>query len=107
MTQTSFTLAYFISLTITLISIYCLEILAPNMLNIIKFFLIPITIALVTLFLLNKLIPVVDETGDNISDYIEYKLSRGIDNTVYYQLFPPLVIVLIISFVLIYLGVFN
>ena len=77
------------------------------MLNIIKFFLIPITIALVTLFLLNKLIPVVDETGDNISDYIEYKLSRGIDNTVYYQLFPPLVIVLIISFVLIYLGVFN
>jgi len=107
MTQTSITLSYFISLTITLISVYCLHILAPNMINIIKFFLIPITITLVTMFLLNKLIPTIDSSGNNISDYIEYKLSKGVDNTIYYQLFPPLLIVLIIFFVLAYLGIFN
>lgn len=107
MTQTSFTLAYFLSLTITLISVYVLHILAPNMMNFVKFFIIPITIAFTTLFVLNKLIPTIDKTGDNISDYLEYKLSQNVETTIYYQLFPPLLIVLIILFIMMYLGIFN
>ena len=107
MRKTSFTLAYFLSLLITLASVYTLHILAPNMMNFIKYFLIPITIAYVTLFLFNKIIPTIDETGDNIGEYIEYRIINGIDNTIYYQLFPPLFIVIIIFFIMLYLGVFN
>jgi len=107
MVQTTFTFSYFLSLLITLITIYALHISAPNMMNFIKYFLIPITVACITLFLFNQLFPTINKTSDTITDYLEYKVITQLDNTIYYQLFPPLFICMIIFFIMLYLGAFN
>ena len=105
--QTTFTFSYFLSLLITLSTIYTLHVMAPNMINIVQYFLIPMTVAFVTLFTFNKLFPHINKTGNSIGDYLEYKIITQVDNTIYYQLFPPLFICMIIFFIMLYLGAFN
>lgn len=107
MAQTTFTLAYFLSLFITLTTIYLIHIHAPNMVNIVQFFVLPMTIAFITLLLFNNLFPTMNKVGQSIGDYAEYRVMDQLENTKYFALFPPLIIVFITFLIMVYLGVFN
>mgnify|MGYP006092087935 CR=1 FL=1 len=108
MANTTFNFSYFLSLLITLITIYVIHIKYNDRLpKIIIYFLIPICIAYLTLFVFNNLFNHVDNTMDDVGDYLEDKYISTLESTKYYNVFPIFIILFIVFSILLYLGLFN
>ena len=108
MSSTTFNSAYFLSLLIALTSIYILHIKYNNrMPKIIIYFIIPICVSYLSLFIFNNITNHVNDTTDDLSDYLEDKYISTLEKTKYYSVFPIFILFFIILAILIYLGLFN
>ena len=105
---TTFNFSYFLSLLVTLIVIYVLHIKYNERLpKIIIYFIIPICVAYLTLFIFNNLFNHVGNVMDDVGDYMEDKYVATLESTKYYNVFPIFIILFIVFSILLYLGLFN
>lgn len=100
--------SYFLSLFITLVTIYILHIKYNERLpKIVIYFIIPICVGNSTLFILNNLFAHISDAMNDVSDYMEDKYISTLETTKYYSIFPIFIILFIIFSILLYLGLFN
>ena len=108
MGTTTFNFSYFLSLFITLTTIYVLHVKYNDRLpKIITYFVIPIFVAYITLFVFNNLFYHINFVMDDVGDYLENKYISTLESTKYYNIFPMFIILFIIFTILLYLGLFN
>ena len=108
MSGTVFNFSYFLSLFITLISIYVLHVKYSDRLpNIVIYFIIPITVAYLTLFVFNNLFFHLNYITDDIGDYLENKYMSTLESTRYLNIYPIFILLFIVFSVFLYLGLFN
>ena len=105
--MTLFNFSYFLSMLITLITIYVLHIRFSDFPNVVIYFIIPMTVSYLSLLLLNLLFESTDEITDNVIDYIQNEYIETVRKTGYYNVFPPFVIFLLIFIVILYKGGFS
>ena len=106
--RTTFNFSYFLSLLITLITIYVLHIKYNERLpKILIYFIIPICVSYLTLFVFGSLFSHVSDTMDDVGDYMEDKYISILETTRYYSVFPIFIILFIVFSILLYLGLFN
>jgi len=74
---------------------------------IVIYFILPLTVAILSLSLFNVFIPKVNDTGDKASTYTTNFVSRTIYNMDYIQMYPPLFAVTIIVFILLFTNNLN
>lgn len=105
--MTQFNFSYFLSMLITLITIYILHIRFSNFPNVVIYFIIPITVSYLSLLLLNLLFESTDELTDSVFDYLQNQYIENVRRTEYYYVFPPFVIFLLIFVIILYQGNFS
>lgn len=94
-----FSLEYFISVVISLAVAYTLS---DNVNPIIRFFIVPISIAYLSLMVMNYSMPQINKVGQQVTTYVENRTLGEINSTNYFQIFPPILFVLIFFIVMIY-----
>jgi len=106
MTQrtTSFNLEYFISVAAGLTAGFLVHRAEPRTNSVIKFFIVPLTVAYFMLVLINSVMPSLNQYGNDVRMFVENKTLGQINNLGYIEMFPPLFAVLIIFLVLLYNG---
>lgn len=102
MPSTTFNSEYVVSVVSALLSAYLIQQGTPNMSPLIKFFLVPLLVAYLVLSMINWLAPGLNRTGHKISMYVENKTLGNLNNTSYVQVFPPILAILVIFFILLY-----
>ncbi len=100
--QTIFSTEYLFSLLIALLATYTLAKASPNLTPWITYGIIPVTVAYISLSVMNAVFPHLNRTGSKVSAYIENKTLGEIDSMGYVQVFPPLLAVSILVFVLLF-----
>lgn len=100
--MTSFNFSYFISLFLALSSIYVLHIKNKDLQPILLYFIIPITVAYLSLIILDVFFDSTDEVSDSVLDYIQHQYYESIRTTGYYTVFPPFIVFILIFMVLLY-----
>ena len=103
MARPTFSVEYLLSLIIALTAYYLLDRIIPNKLAWLKI-IGGIFFGYTSLLILNSLIPGLNVFGKTVSQYFVDKTRSGINYLDYLYIFPPLLIVLIIFFVLLYSG---
>lgn len=102
--QTSFNFAYIISLVFAMGASYFvnLDVAGGSSMTsvLIKFFVVPIVVAYVTLTFLNMLFPYTNRGGRIANEYVTDTISDKINNMNYMQIFPPIFIVFIMFMVI-------
>ena len=63
---------------------------------------IPFIVAVVSFYAFAFLFPKLNTTAQNVSDYVENKTYNSVNSMNYLQIFPPLLIILIIFFIFIF-----
>lgn len=99
---TYFTTEYVISLLLALLATYAIAKASPEMSPIVTFVIVPLAVAYITLQTLNAVLPGLNRTGARISAYVDNKTLGEINNMGYVQVFPPLLAVTILVFVLLF-----
>jgi hypothetical protein len=99
---TYFTLEYILSLLLALSASYAVSKTSPNMSPFVTYGVVPIAIAYVSLQIANSLVPGLNATGSRISAYVDNKTLGEINEMGYVQVFPPLLAVTVLVFVLLF-----
>jgi antibiotic biosynthesis monooxygenase (ABM) superfamily enzyme len=99
---TSFNSEYIVSVVAALLSAFLIQKGTPHMSPLIKFFLVPLLVAYVVVYLINWLMPGLNRTGHRISMYVENKTLGEINSMGYVQVFPPMLAILVIFFIMLY-----
>lgn len=99
---TYFTTEYVLSLLLALLASYAVSKASPNLSPMIRFGIVPLTVAYVSLTVINSIMPGLNSTGARISAYIDNKTLGEINEMGYVQVFPPLLAVTILVFVLLF-----
>jgi hypothetical protein len=102
MSQTSFSLEYVMSLSLALLSSYSVAKASPNLSPMVTYLLVPLAVAYTSILILNSTMPGLNRTGAKLGAYIENKTLGEINNMGYVQVFPPLLAVTILVFVLLF-----
>ena len=102
MSQTTFSLEYVMSLSIALLSTYSISKASPTLNPVVTYLLVPLAVAFTALHIFNAMMPGINRTGSKLSAYIENKTLGEINNIGYVQVFPPLLAVTILVFVLLF-----
>lgn len=97
---TTFSFEYIISVSVSLFITYLVNKSAPNINPFLTYFVVPLTIAFITLKIINILFPKVNYVGSKTYRYVKGNLMRNIYNMNYLQVFPPFFAVLIIIFII-------
>jgi len=97
-----FNLEFIIALLAALYSVYLVNSGSPNVSPFITFLLLPLIIAYIVVQIINNIIPGINKSGRQAYNYGEDIALGKINNTGYVQLFPPVLIVLIIFSLLLY-----
>lgn len=92
---------YFISILSALAVAYIIPYQVPAIL---RFGIVPIFTAILVVYVLNNIMPGLDRSSDRMVVYTENNLLGAINSTGYYQIFPPLLFVLILGIILLYSG---
>jgi hypothetical protein len=100
--ETSFSLEYVISLLLALLAAYGVAKTSPEMSPIVSYVIVPLAVAYVSLQILNALIPGLNTAGARMSAYVENKTLGEINQMGYVQIFPPLLAVTVLVFVLLF-----
>ncbi len=103
-----FSFSYFLSLILTLTTIFILHIkLANQVPKLLIYFVIPIVVAYVSLYILNTVFNNINETADHVSNYLDDKYLDNVRATGFYSVYPMFIILFFIFMILLYLGLFN
>lgn len=94
--------SYLISLIMGLLAAYYINKGAPGTNAFISFFLVPILVAYLTLSVIYNVFPWINKFGRNLNFYLTQKTAGNINQTGYIQIFPPLLAVLVLFFILLY-----
>jgi len=100
--QTRFNTEYIISLLIALLATYGIAVASPKLNPVITYAIIPLAVAYATLQILNATVPGINRSGSRVSAYIENRTLGEINDMGYIQVFPPLMAVTILVFVLLF-----
>jgi len=100
--MSSFNAVYIASTVSALVSAYLMDIGTPGLSPVIKFFLIPMAVAYVVMRAVSWAFPRLNKTGRRISTYVENRTLGEIDSMNYVQIFPPLMLALIIFMIVLY-----
>ena len=63
---------------------------------------IPFIVAIISFYALAFLLPTLNKTAQNVTNYVEDKTYNSVNSMNYVQIFPPLLVVLIIFFIFIF-----
>lgn len=99
---TYFTTEYVISLLVSLMATYGVAKASPGMSAGVTYFIVPLAVAYVSLQVMNAVMPGLNASGSRISAYIDNKTLGEINRMGYVQVFPPLLAVTILVFVLLF-----
>ena len=97
-----FTLEFIIALLASLYSAYLINAGSPNVNPFITFLLLPLLVSYIIVVIINNVWPGINRWGQNVYRYTESKTLGSINDTGYIQLFPPILITLIIFALLLY-----
>jgi hypothetical protein len=97
-----FNLEFIIALLAALYASYLVSTGSPNINPYITFLLLPLLISYIVIAIINNIWPNINQWGQTIYKYTENKTLGTINETGYIQLFPPILIVLIIFSLLLY-----
>ena len=100
--QTQFSTEYIVSLLAGLAAAYSVVKAKPDLNPMITFVIVPLAISYSVLQLLNAFVPGLNRTGSRVSAYVENKTLGEINNMGYIQVFPPLLGITILVFVLLF-----
>lgn len=100
--HTQFTTEYVVSLLVALAASYSIAKASPNLNPVVAFGIVPLAVAYTTLQVLNAVLPGLNRTGAKVSAYVENKTLGEINNMGYIQVFPPLLAISILVFVLLF-----
>lgn len=99
---THFTSEYVVSLLVALLAAYGVAKASPNLSPLVTYVVVPLAVAYVTLQIINAVMPGLNATGARVSAYVENKTLGEINSMGYVQVFPPLLAVTILVFVLLF-----
>ena len=99
---TAFSLEYILSVLLALLSAYGVSVGTPSLNPLLTYVVIPLAVAYVSLQFMNATFPKMNDTGQRMSGYIENKTLGELNNMGYIQVFPPLLAVTILVFVLLF-----
>ncbi len=97
-----FNLEFIIALLVALYASYLVNHGTPNLNPFITFMLLPLTIAYIMVLIINNIWPGINAWGNRVYNYSENTVLSEINETGYIQLFPPILIVLIIFALMLY-----
>jgi len=98
---TEFNTEYVVSILVALIATYGLS-KAGKLPPIVTYGILPLAVAFATLQILNVFMPGLNRAGDKVTAYVENKTLGKIHRMGYIQVFPPLLAVFILIFVLLF-----
>ena len=102
-----FNLEFIVALLASLTAAYFVNRGSPNMSPYITFLLLPLLIAYLMVLIINNVFPWINRFGYEASSYIGDKSLGQINDTNYLQLYPTILLVLIIFVLLLYNGILN
>ena len=100
--ETQFTTEYIISLLVAMLATFAVAKASPTLNPIVTFVIVPLAVSYIILQILNSVVPGLNRTGSRVSAYVENKTLGQINNMGYVQVFPPLLAVTILVFVLLF-----
>ena len=100
--QTQFTTEYIVSMLVALTATYSIAKASPNLNKFVTYGIVPLAVAYTTLQIMNSIMPGINNTGAKVSAYVENKTLGEINNMGYIQVFPPLLAISILVFVLLF-----
>lgn len=102
-TTTSFNTAYIASVISALGAVYIVNLnmvsTSSSTVILVKFFIVPLVVAFVTLTFLNMLFPTLNKGGRTVGNFASDTVAETINNMNYMQIFPPIFIVFIMFLV--------
>ena len=106
--MTSFNFTYIVSVFITLVVVFVLHNKYDKQLpNYLLYFVIPLTVSYLTLFIFNNIFTSADRNSDKISNYLEDRIVNTLEYTKYYTIYPIVGVVIFIFFIILYLQLLN
>src|SRR3972149_5898007 len=102
-----FNLEFIVALLASLIVAYMVNRGSPTLSPYITFALLPLLIAYLMVLIINNIFPWLNRFGYEVSAYVADKSLGQINNTNYLQLYPTILLVLIIFVLLLYNGILN
>ena len=106
--MTSFNFTYIVSVFITLVVVFVLHNKYDKQLpNYLLYFIIPLTVSYLTLFIFNNIFTSADRSSDKISNYLEDRIVNTLEYTKYYTIFPIVGVAIFIFFIILYLQLLN
>ena len=102
MADTQFNLKYLISVSTALFAAYIMQRGSPAAPAVIKFLLIPLVTAYLTLQVVNYLFPHLNELGRMINNYVDNRVLGGINGSNYVQIFPPMLVVFVLTLLVLF-----
>ncbi len=100
--NTSFTFEYVVSLLVTIAVAASVNAANPKLNKAVTFGAIPLIVAYIVLTILNKTLPNLNKKSSQVRAYIENNTLNQIDKMGYIQVFPPLLGITLIVFVLLF-----
>jgi len=100
--QTHFTTEYILSLLVSLLATYAVAKANPSLNPMVAYVVVPLAVSYMVLQIANAVLPGLNRTGSRVSAYVENKTLGEINNMGYIQVFPPLLAVTVMVFVLLF-----
>lgn len=100
--QTHFTTEYIFSLLVALLATYAVAKASPGLNPMVTYVVVPLAVSYTVLQIANAVLPGLNRTGARVSAYVENKTLGEINNMGYIQVFPPLLAVTVLVFVLLF-----
>lgn len=97
-----FNMGFIVIFIVSLGMVYLVDRASPNLNPLIKFLVVPLLTAYLTMLIVNNIFPHVNSAGNNIGEYIKDATYNSINSTGYIQMYPPLFCVLILFMILLY-----
>ena len=104
MSQTSFSFEYVLSVGLALGSALLINRNAPGVSPLLGFVLIPMVVAYASLFIMNAFFPKLNSLGQQYGGMFEDQAMATLDSMNYIQMLPPFLFVMILFFVLLFMG---
>ena len=97
-----FSLEYILSIVSALLASYLIATGSPNISAYITYFLIPLLVAYLVIQIINNIFQALNRWGRDVSNYVEHRAMTEINETGFLQIFPPILIVGVLFFILLY-----
>lgn len=91
-----------LAILIALGTAYYLQSMGAQFSPLLNTLVIPFIVAIISFYALAFLLPTLNRTAQNVGDYVENKTYNSVNSMNYVQIFPPLLVVLIIFFIFIF-----